>query len=49
MRARQREFKVINVTQLNLLGIEGTRLASATPTVSPLPGCVDPNYLKCHL
>ncbi len=29
--------------------VEGTRLASAVPIRTLNPGCVNPNYLKCHL
>jgi hypothetical protein len=42
-------IKVIKVTYSIGAAVEGTRLVSAVPIRTLNPGCVNPNYLKCHL
>jgi hypothetical protein len=42
-------IKVIKVTYSVGPAVEGTRLASAALIHTLNPGCVNPNYLKCHL
>jgi hypothetical protein len=41
--------KVIKVTYSPGQALEGTRLASAAPNPALTFGCINPNYLKCHL
>jgi hypothetical protein len=42
-------LKVIKVTYSAGPAVEGTRLASAVAIRTLNPGCINHNYLKCHL
>jgi hypothetical protein len=42
-------IRVIKVTYSAGPAVEGTRLASAVPIRTLKPGCINHNYLKCHL
>jgi len=42
-------IKVIKVTYSAGPAVEGTRLASAVPIRTLNLGCINHNYLKCHL
>jgi hypothetical protein len=42
-------LKVIKVTYSVGPAVEGTRLASAVLIRTLKPGCINHNYLKCHL
>jgi hypothetical protein len=48
-RSDKEYLKVIKVTYSAGPAVEGTRLASAVPIRTLKPGCINHNYLKCHL
>jgi hypothetical protein len=45
----KKSIKVIKVTYSVGPAVEGTRLASAVLIRILKPGCINHNYLKCHL